>query len=86
MSFNSVVIFLVSIVVMVCFIGSVIQAISERGWKWRALPYVIAMSPVAVHAYHYGLSIETALAAALFLLLTKLIIYLAHREAGSSNQ
>lgn len=86
MGFDLVLILLASIVGMACFIGSVIQAISERDWKWKTLPYVIAMAPVVVHLYHYGPGVETAVAAALFFLLTKLIVYLARREAGSPSE
>jgi hypothetical protein len=86
MNLNSILILLIVIVGMTCFLVSVIQAIFEKTWKWKALPYVIAMSPVAAQVHYHGLGLQTALAAALFLALTKLIVYLASLEAGSADQ
>ena len=85
MSLQSVSTLAVVVVVLLCYIFCIIQAVSERTWYWKGLPYIVAMAPVLVHGVNHGASIETALAALFFLALTKAMIYLAAKEWGEQG-
>lgn len=71
---------LISIVLAGCFLICVFKAISERSRIWKFSPYVIALIPVGVHARNYGFGRDTVFAVVLFLVLTKLIVFLAAKQ------
>ena len=46
---------------------------------WKAAAYILAMIPVAAHAWYYGFVLNTFLTAVFFLGLTWLVLYYAKR-------
>lgn len=73
---------LASVVGILLYLWSLLQAVSESARIWKVLPYLIALAPPFVHGYNYGLGGMTFLATAIFLTLTWLLVYLVGKELG----
>lgn len=73
---------LASTVLLIGYIFCLVQSASEGARIWKVAPYAFALIPPGVHAFNYGFGVQTWLALAVFLGLTRLLVFCAIRELG----
>lgn len=70
---------------LICYLFCLIQAVAKDSRPWKAALYSLALIPSVAHGANHGFGLQTFLAAALFLVLTRLMLFFGAREWGDRS-